>query len=138
MKNQLEIAGKIVSGAKQGAFFTQLAWVQDQCREKLGFAPWPGTLNLEISMDQVAVIQELKENNGIELLSPESKYCSGHVFPISIDGVQAAVVIPADDVRVHARNVIEIISHDRLKDVLSVKDGDWVTLQIPSSWRHYK
>ena len=120
MKNQLEITGKIIGGAKQGAFFTQLDWVQEQCVEKLGFAPWPGTLNLEIQMGQVPVIQELKVEIGFELLSPDSNYCSGYVFPVLIEGIQAAIVIPADDVRVHEINIIEIIASQYLKDELGV------------------
>jgi len=130
MINQLKIAGQIVSGAKQGAFFTQLDWVREQCLGKLGFAPWPGTLNLEISMDHVAVIEELKVTEGLELVSPDSNYCSGHVFPVSIEGLSAAIVLPAEDVRVHAKNIIEIISPEMLKSALKVIDGDWLTLTI--------
>jgi CTP-dependent riboflavin kinase len=130
MRNQLEIPGKIVSGAKQGAVFTQLEWVQGQCVEKLGFAPWPGTLNLEISMDRVDLIEELKDKRGLELVSPDANFCSGHVFPVSIEGVPGAVVLPAEDVRVHEKNIIEIIAPQFLKDTLSVQDGDQVTITI--------
>ncbi len=130
MTDQINISGKILSGAKQGAFFTQLDWVREQCLNKLGFAPWPGTLNLEIAMDHVAVIEELKATKGLELVSPDSNFCSGHVFPVSIEGLPAAIVIPAEDVRVHAKNIIEIISPEMLKESLGVKDGDWVTLAI--------
>jgi len=130
MIDPLKITGKIVSGAKQGAFFTGLDWVQKQCLDKLGFAPWPGTLNLEILMDYVAVIEEKKVAEGLELVSPESNYCSGYVLPVSIEGLRAAIVIPAEDVRVHAKNIIEIISPEMLKESLGVKDGDWVTLTI--------
>ena len=130
MTDQINISGKILSGAKQGAFFTQLDWVQQQCLDKLGFAPWPGTLNLEIPMDRVAVIEELMVKEGMELVSPDSNYCSGHVFPVSIEGIPAAIVLPAEDVRVHAKNIIEIISPEMLKESLGVQDGDWVTLAI--------
>ena len=130
MTDQFEIKGKIIGGAKQGAFFTQLDWVQEQCLDKLGFAPWPGTLNLEIPMDAVAVIEELKATKGLELVSPDSNYCSGHVFPVSIEGLPAAVVLPAEDVRVHAKNIVEIISPEMLKDTLDVKDGDQITITI--------
>ena len=130
MTDQFEIKGKIVGGAKQGAFFTQLDWVQEQCLDKLGFAPWPGTLNLEIPMDAVAVIEELKATKGLELVSPDSNYCSGHVFPVSIEGIQAAIVIPAEDVRVHAKNIIEVISHVMIKSALKLNDGDQVALTI--------
>jgi CTP-dependent riboflavin kinase len=130
MTDQFEIKGKIIGGAKQGAFFTQLDWVQEQCLDKLGFAPWPGTLNLEIPMDAVAVIEELKATKGLELVSPDSNYCSGHVFPVSIEGIQAAIVIPAEDVRVHPKNIIEVISHIMIKSALKVNDGDHVALSI--------
>ena len=68
MIDQLKIAGKIVGGAKQGVFFTQLEWVREQCLKKLGFTPWPGTLNLAISMDRVSGIEVLKAAGGIELI----------------------------------------------------------------------
>ena len=130
MADHLKISGKIISGTGQGAVFTHLEWVKEQCMQKLGFAPWPGTLNLEISADPADVIEELKERKGIELISPDANYCSGHVLPVSIQSLQAAIVIPAEDVRVHAKNIIEIIAPEMLKTALEVNDGDWVTLIV--------
>ena len=130
MTEQMDITGKIVSGVGQGAFFTQLSWVKEQCLKQLGFAPWPGTLNLEISMEFVNVIEAFKKKDGVELISPDAAYCSGHVLPVYIEDVQAAIVIPAEDVRVHAKNIIEIIAPVMLKEALRVKDGDWLTLTI--------
>lgn len=130
MKKKLTITGRIISGAKHGAFFTRLDWVREQCLEKLGFVPWPGTLNLEIQMDHVTVVEEMRLKKGIELISPDDNFCSGTVFPVSIGGVQGAVVIPADDVRVHEKNVIEIIAPQCLKQTIGVKNGDPVTLTI--------
>ncbi len=135
MNDKLKISGKIVSGAQQGAFFTQLEWVREQCLEKLGFTPWPGTLNLEIPMDRVAVIESFMVKEGIELVSPDLNYCSGHVFPVFVEGIPGAIVFPAQDVRVHEKNVIEIISPKLLKDALGVEDGDCVNLTIN---RHLK
>ena len=134
-KNRI-LTGKIVSGVKQGAFFTQLDWVQEQCLEKLGFKPFPGTLNLEIANDNMAIMEALQAQEGIELVPPDSNFCSGFVFPITVEGISGAIVAPAADVRVHAKNIIEIISHLRLKDALGVEDGDWVTLTIGSSLLH--
>jgi CTP-dependent riboflavin kinase len=135
VSKNLDLTGKIVSGVKQGEFFIQLAWVQEQCLEKLGFAPWPGTLNLEIPRESMPLIEELKPEKGIELVPPDSNYCSGRVFPVSVAGIPGAIVLPAEDVRVHGKNIIEIISPKWLKQALNVKDGDWVTLAID---RHLK
>ncbi len=133
MKKNRVLTGKIVSGIKQGAFFTQLDWVQEQCLEKLGFKPYPGTLNLEIAHENMAIIEALKPQEGVELVPPDSNFCSGFVFPITVEGIPGAIVAPAEDVRVHGKNIIEIISHLGLKDALGVEDGDFVSLIVDNS-----
>ena len=109
MKDHRKIAGRIVSGIKQGAFFTQLDWVQEQCLEKLGFKPFPGTLNLEIPDENMTIIEALQPQEGMELVPPTLNFCSGFVFPITIEGIYGAIVAPAADVWVHGKNIIEII-----------------------------
>jgi CTP-dependent riboflavin kinase len=126
------LTGKIVSGIKQGAFFTQLDWVQEQCLEKLGFKPYPGTLNLKIANENMAIIEALQAQGGMELVPPDSNFCTGFVFPITVEGISGAMVAPAAEVKVHGKNIIEIISHLMLKDALGVEDGDWVTVTIDS------
>jgi CTP-dependent riboflavin kinase len=130
MKDQLRITGIIVSGLKQGAFFTQLEWFQRQCLEKLGFKPWPGTLNLEIAADDIAILEALWQTGGIALVPPNSDYCSGSVFPVTVGGIAGALVTPGEEVRVHGKNIIEIISHLELKAALGVDDGDSLSLAI--------
>ena len=51
------LTGEIVSGAREAVFFTQLDWVQEQCKTKLGFKPYPGTLNLEINKEKWSVVE---------------------------------------------------------------------------------
>jgi 2-phosphoglycolate phosphatase len=136
MKDHRKITGKIVRGVNQGAFFTQLGWVQEQCLEKLGFKPFPGTLNLEIPDESVAIIEALQPQDCMELVPPDSNFCSGFVFPIFVEGISGAIVAPVADVRVHGKNIIEIISHLGLKDALGLVDGDWVTLTIDIRLAH--
>ena len=128
MKDRGEITGRVVSGAGKGAFFTRLDWVQEQCRSKLGFIPYPGTLNLEISDHALAVLEKLIEAKALDLISPDSNFCSGKILKISVGGIAGAIVLPAEDVRVHGKNIVEIISPVRLKDALGIADGDKVTI----------
>ena len=130
MKKNMTLTGKIVSGVRQGAFFTQLDWFQSQCRDKLDFQPYAGTLNLEISTDDVPVIESFEREAEIEFIPPDSEFCSGKAFPVLVEGIRAAVVIPAEEVRVHDKNIIEIISDLKLKEALEVEDGDLVKLKI--------
>jgi CTP-dependent riboflavin kinase len=136
MKDHRKITGKIVSGVNQSAFFTQLDWVQEQCLEKLGFKPYPGTLNLEIPDESVTIIEALQPQEGNKLVPPDSNFCSGFVFPIFVEGISGAIIAPAAEVRVHGKNIIEIISHLGLKKALGAEDGDWVTVTFEGPLRH--
>ena len=128
MNGKLTVTGKIVSGEKKGTFFTQLDWVQNQCQEKLGFKPFPGTLNLEIEAAKIPHIEALLKKCGIELLPPDPNFCAGHVYPVNIMGVRGAIVAPAEYVRVHDKNILELIAPTCLKDALDVDVGDEIML----------
>ena len=130
MNDKLTVTGKIVSGEGKGAFFTRLDWVQKQCQEKLGFRPFPGTLNIEVDEKKVPLIAVLFQKDGLTLEPPDSEFCTGQIYPASIMGVKGAVVAPAGDVRVHGNNVVEIIAPISLKDALDVDDGDEIMLEI--------
>ena len=124
MEEDLAITGKIVSGAGEGAYFTQIGWVQQQCDEKLGFKPYPGTLNLEISEEFLPAIELLDQKTGIELISPDPQFCNAMVFQVSLQDIIGAVILPEEKVRVHPKNIVEVIAPLNIKASLNVKDGD--------------
>lgn len=130
MHDRITIIGRIVSGVKKGALFTELDWVQEQCLKKLGFKPYPGTLNLEIEEETIPVVEALRQGEGIELVPPDEGFCSGHVYPVSVMGVSGAIVAPAEDVGVHGKNIIEIMAPISLKEALDVADGDEIMLTL--------
>lgn len=136
MSNIRILKGKIVSGAKKAAFFTQLDWVLEQCLEKLGFKPFPGTLNVEILPECLLGAESIQEEKGIELIPPEpndpidSTFCTAQVLPVSIQGIGGAIIIPEEKVKIHDKNIIEALAPVNLKDALNVDDGDIITLTI--------
>jgi CTP-dependent riboflavin kinase len=130
MQKQWVLKGKVVSGVRKAAYFTQLDWVQEQCLERLGFRPYPGTLNVEISEESLPILEVLQREQGIELIPPDTKFCAARAMLLSVGNVSGALIIPAEDVRVHGKNIVEVISPLRLKDALQVKDGDPLTLIV--------
>jgi len=130
MQKELVLNGKVVSGVRKAAYFTQLDWVQEQCMEKLGFSPYPGTLNVEISEESLHIIEALQKEQGIELIPPDPEFCAAKAMLLYVGSFSGAVIIPADDVRVHGKNIVEVISPLRLKDALQVDDGDSLTLIV--------
>ncbi len=73
------VKGKIFSGSGEGAYFTVLPLVRRQIREKLGFEPHPGTLNVRLVGDFVEVRKLLENAKALEI-SPEPGYCGGRCF----------------------------------------------------------
>ena len=130
MPKNYTLKGKIVSGARQAAFFTQLDWVQKQCREKFGFTPYPGTLNLEIAKEYLHVIETLQKEKLIELIPPDPNFCTAKTITAQTASIQGAVIIPEEDVNIHAKNIIEIIAPIMIKKALGVKDGDTLEFKL--------
>ncbi len=124
------LIGKVVSGVKQAAFFTQLDWVQEQCMEKLGFRPYPGTLNLELSEESLPIIDALQKEEGVTLIPPDPKFCIAKALPVSSGEASGAIIIPSEDVKVHGKNIVEIMAPIMLKKALDVKDGDSLTFIV--------
>ncbi|MBA7572815.1 hypothetical protein ES708_14601 [subsurface metagenome] len=127
------IKGKIFSGMRQGGFFTSLDWVREQCQEKLNFAPFPGTLNLQVEDDCLDTVTKLKAKEGILLMSPTPEFCHAKCFPVFIGPVRGAIVMPHAEnftKELHPAEVIEIIAPVNIKDTLSLKDGDKITVEV--------
>ena len=130
MKETCQLNGRVVTGVGEAAFFTQLDWVLEQCAAKLGFRPWPGTLNLEIPEEDVPVLEALQDQPCAALVPPDPQYCAAQVVPLSIGHLSGALILPAEDVRVHGKRIIEVLAPVSVKDALGLKDGDLVTLTI--------
>lgn len=125
----VEISGKIQSGAGKGAYFTQVDWVIRQCEVKLGFAPFPGTLNINVRNEDLPKLDHLLKTAEIELVPEAPGFCVARVQPVMIQGIPAAVVLPSDEVRIHKDGVIEIISSCSLKQTLGLEDGDRIVIE---------
>jgi CTP-dependent riboflavin kinase len=130
MGKRVVLTGRIVSGAKKAAYFTQLDWVQEQCLEKLRFKPYPGTLNIELTPASLAILQEIDKRVMTELVPSDPTWCQARVLSLSIGHISGALVTPSEDVRIHGRGIVEVIAPVRLKDALNLKDGDEVTLVV--------
>ena len=120
----MQITGVITSGAGQGAYFTQVDWVLRQCAEKLGFIPFPGTLNVTIRDRDLPDLQRLLAAAEISLVPTDPAFCAAPVQPVTVRGIPAAVVLPSEEVRIHADNTIEILSPCHLKRTFGLRDGD--------------
>ncbi|MEM3769668.1 MAG: DUF120 domain-containing protein [Candidatus Bathyarchaeia archaeon] len=124
----VHVKGKIFSGSGEGAYFTVLPWVRRQIKEKVGFVPCPGTLNLKLAGEYVEVRKLLENAKAIEIL-PKTGYCRGKCFKAYIErDVACAVVLPC--VENYPNDVLEIVASSNLRKKLKLKDGDEVEVRI--------
>jgi len=124
------ISGRVVKGARKAAFFTRLDWVQSQCRSKLGFEPFTGTLNLEIEAKAVKVIDGLAKKSMDELVPPDKTFCRAKVCTVYLGNIRGALILPDKDVNIHEKHTIEVLAPVRLRDAMDLKDGDRVALRF--------
>ncbi len=130
------IKGTVTSGVGEGAYYVSLEGYRRQFKEKLGFDPFPGTLNLKIPKEQMFFRRLLDKEEGIKIdgFSAENRtFGDVKAFKSKVNGIDSAIVIPQ---RTHyPLDVLEVISAVKLRDVLRLEDGDTVEVEVFLSWR---
>jgi riboflavin kinase len=114
------LEGRVFSGGGIGSFFINLSWVRSQIKEKLGFNPYPGTLNLQLLPG--TDVKELRDTTkGIKIKSSEG-FHEGRCFKALImEKLWGAVVVP--DVPKYPNDLLEIMAPVNLRETLGLKDG---------------
>ena len=117
---KITLRGRVFRGEGKGKFFTSLPWAKKQFKDKFGFDPHPGTLNLQITPGTDA--KELRNTTrGIKIESPEG-FHEGRCFKALIVGeLWGAVVVP--DVPGYPHDILEILGPVNLREKLGLKDG---------------
>jgi hypothetical protein len=127
----MQIKGVIASGAGKGAYFAQVEWVVQQCAEKLGFIPFPGTLNVTVPDQDFPAVQRLLAAAEISLVPTDPAFCTARVQPVTVRGIPAALVLPSEEVRIHGNATLELLSPCHLKRTFGLRDGDPVVVSTP-------
>jgi CTP-dependent riboflavin kinase len=124
------VTGVVYSDLGRAASFMALDWVARSLSDKLGFSPYPGTLNLRLESEPMKKIWlEVRRAPGIEIAAPDAAFCQARCFLARIEGKhQGAVILPA--VADYPADKIEIVAPVRLKDELKLADGMAVTLEF--------
>jgi riboflavin kinase, archaea type len=125
---EMVFEGIVISGLGKGAVFLSIDHYKEKIKEKLGFGPYPGTLNIKVDKQKTSLLTELAPIR-IEGIKKDSKaYGGANCFKIRINNVEGAIIMP--DLTEHGLDSIEIIAPINLKSELKIKDGDKVKIQL--------
>ena len=134
-KHVIDFEGHIITGMGEGAYYMSLDGYKKQFKEKLGYEPYPGTLNIKLnSMLFVEAKKEMLKypSINIEGFSDQSR-TFGWVkcYPSSINdskNINSSILILE---RTHYDDsIIELIAPFSIKEQFSLKNGDYVKLKV--------
>lgn len=128
--NDLAIDGSVFTGLGEGSYYISQENYKNGIHSRLGFIPFPGTLNLRIVKNQLFKfdILRLKVKDFIPAFESNGRvFGKVYLFSGSIGDIPVGIVLPE---RTHYNDVIELVSEFKLRDKLGLKDGDSVEVKI--------
>ena len=124
----MKIDDEVTTGLGKAAYFLSKEFYTNEFKKNLGFIPYPGTLNVIVSDKHLDEINEIK-NNCENLIKPDKGFGAVKYIKAKLnDEINGAIVFPAKTT--HEENYLEFISKHKLRDQLSLKDGDIVLLEF--------
>ena len=130
----LELRGKIVSGMGEGAYYMSLKGYSKQFKLKLGYIPFPGTLNVRLDDKKyIQAIGNLSQHAGIKIDSfSDGKRTFGWVkcFSGRINNKIECELIILERTH-HDKSIIEFISKNYIRKSLNVRDNSSINIKIP-------
>ncbi|MFB6233966.1 MAG: DUF120 domain-containing protein [Halopenitus sp.] len=136
---ELTLTGTVTSGMGEGRHYITLDGYMAQFRERLGYEPFPGTLNVELDEESV---RRRGEFGGVDAVpidaweDDERTFGAATCYAVTLvaedgDGPtydDAHVIIP--DRTHHDESQLEVIAPDKLRDELDLDDGESIALQV--------
>ncbi|HSB83943.1 MAG TPA: DUF120 domain-containing protein [Nitrosarchaeum sp.] len=130
----VELKGTLVSGMGEGAYYMSLKGYTKQFKSKIGYIPFPGTLNVRLDKKiHQETIKQFENLNGITIESfSDGKRTYGWVkcFHAKINQLIDCELIILERTH-HDNSIIELISDVCIKKSGKLKNGSQVIITIP-------
>ena len=130
----LEFKGTIISGMGEGAYYMSMKGYTKQFKTKLGYIPFPGTLNVKLKdKEYTEAKRSLDAYGGIMINGfSDGKRTYGWVkcYPAKINNSIDSALITLE--RTHYDDsVIELISYTNIKKAAKLSTGSQISVRIP-------
>jgi len=132
-KEKLEIVGTVFSGLGEGAYYISLKGYKKQFISRLGFEPFPGTMNLKLDLSVYRKSRrDLQSMKGIHIdgfTDGKRTFGGAECFKALVNDKEEAAVLIIERT-IHDDTVLEIISPENLRRQFKLKDGDAVKITV--------
>lgn len=132
----VEFVGHVTSGMGEGRHYITLPGYMSQFIDRLGYEPYPGTLNLELTEQSIRRRSRLESIASIPIDGWEDDqrtYGPATCYPAVVEGPRGGSVDTAhiiEPVRTHHDNDnLEVIAPVRIRDELAIEDDDRVLVR---------
>jgi riboflavin kinase, archaea type len=127
---RMKFTGEVASGLGEGRYYLSQPGYLVQFAERLGYSPYPGTLNLRVGADDRDRLDAARHWKGIRIDGFEAggrTFGGATCFEARIGGKRSHWIVPD---RTHHTDVAEFIAPEYLRQQLPAKDGDRVDVTI--------
>ncbi len=135
LKSDLILRGNVFSGFREGAYYVSQPRYRNAFQEKLGFVPYPGTLNLRLNGSYISERKILDQFTPIIVkgfTTPDRSFGDVKCYRASINDSELCSVITA--LRTHyGDETLEVIAPYNLRKKIKLMDGDTVTIRVFST-----
>lgn len=132
--SHIELKGTLVSGMGEGAYYMALKGYTQQFKSKIGYIPFPGTLNVRLDKKiHQEAIKQFETLEGVKINSfSDGKRTYGWVkcFRGKLNNSINCELIILERTH-HDDSIIELISKVCIRKSGKLKDGSKVTIKIP-------
>ncbi|MFX0025246.1 MAG: DUF120 domain-containing protein [Candidatus Hermodarchaeota archaeon] len=133
------IVGEVTEGIHEGGYYVAIKGYFDQFKNKLGFEPYKGTLNLKLSDTDNSILREKLQYIRPVIIdgfkNQEREYGSVKCYDVYIyrldnkNNRRKAAILDIKRTH-HKKNVIEILAKPYLRDYFNLKDGDKLIIEV--------
>lgn len=126
----IALTGAVKAGLGEGRYYLSRPGYVTQFERHLGWAPYPGTLNLELPGPEANKLRFLRKHPAftVEAFAAEGRTFGGVTcHPATVQGQPCATILPH---RSHYTTTLEVVAPVRLRDALPCSDGQLLTVTV--------
>lgn len=127
----ISFAGTVVAGLGEGAYYLSLPGYLAEFKKHLAFKPYPGTLNVLITGEEIEKRLMLRQQKPVVVPGFKKDgrtFGKIECYRCAISGIPCALVFPERSL--HGLQVLEVISPVGLRKKLDLKDGSKVHVEV--------